>query len=237
MDGILTWVQNIAYYLIFMSVVAALLPGKKYEKYIRFFAGMVLILLVLQPLTSGLNLDEKLKAYYDSFTFQQESGELKQQILGMEEARLNAVIDQYEQAVAMDLSGMADEQELSVRSTEVIINREEGTEEFGQVMSIFMAVAGKKENADYYWSGTKGDNGNANYKPIQPVESIQDIAPVESPTGGPEGAWGQEAVDQKKEAQTETRLQLNTAISRLKKKVVEYYGLEEEFIEIQLEEG
>ena len=37
-----------------MTVVTNLLPDKKYEKYFRLFAGMVLILLVLKPFTGGL---------------------------------------------------------------------------------------------------------------------------------------------------------------------------------------
>ena len=46
MEGLYEWIRNITYYLIFMTVVTNLLPDKKYEKYFRLFAGMVLILLV-----------------------------------------------------------------------------------------------------------------------------------------------------------------------------------------------
>ena len=47
MEGLYEWIRNITYYLIFMTVVTNLLPDKKYEKYFRLFAGMVLILLAV----------------------------------------------------------------------------------------------------------------------------------------------------------------------------------------------
>lgn len=59
MEGIYRWVSNIVYYLIFVTIITNLLPAGKYEKYLRLFAGCILILLVLQPLTGGLRLDEK----------------------------------------------------------------------------------------------------------------------------------------------------------------------------------
>ena len=46
MEELFNWIRNITYYLIFITVVGNLLPDKKYEKYIKLFAGMVLILLV-----------------------------------------------------------------------------------------------------------------------------------------------------------------------------------------------
>lgn len=33
------WIQNIAVYLILVSAVMHAIPGKDYEKYIRFFRG------------------------------------------------------------------------------------------------------------------------------------------------------------------------------------------------------
>ena len=53
MEGIYRWVSNIVYHLIFVTIITNLLPAGKYEKYLRLFAGRILILLVLQPLTGG----------------------------------------------------------------------------------------------------------------------------------------------------------------------------------------
>ena len=38
------WARNILFFMVFLSVISHLLADRSYEKYIRFFAGMVLIL-------------------------------------------------------------------------------------------------------------------------------------------------------------------------------------------------
>lgn len=43
------WIQNIAFYLILVTVVLHAVPGENYKKYIRFFTGLVLILMLLTP--------------------------------------------------------------------------------------------------------------------------------------------------------------------------------------------
>ena len=45
MKAIENWVKDIAFYMIFVTMVMNLLPDPKYEKYLRLFAGAVMILL------------------------------------------------------------------------------------------------------------------------------------------------------------------------------------------------
>lgn len=53
MEAITHWAGNIVSYLVFLTVLTGLLPAHKYEKYIRLFAGCILLLIVLKPLTDG----------------------------------------------------------------------------------------------------------------------------------------------------------------------------------------
>ena len=56
---LLDWARNILFFMVFLSVVSHLLADRSYEKYIRFFAGMVLILITISPLKGGLNFQEQ----------------------------------------------------------------------------------------------------------------------------------------------------------------------------------
>lgn len=49
LDMVYSWMKNIAFYLVIMTAVLEVLPGNTYKKYVRFFTGLVLILLVLSP--------------------------------------------------------------------------------------------------------------------------------------------------------------------------------------------
>ena len=50
LEELFGWIQNIAVYLIVTSAIMHAIPGKEYEKYVRFFSGLVLILLLFTPL-------------------------------------------------------------------------------------------------------------------------------------------------------------------------------------------
>ncbi len=50
LEEIYSWIQNISVYLIVTAAVMHAIPGKEYEKYVRFFSGLVLILLLFTPL-------------------------------------------------------------------------------------------------------------------------------------------------------------------------------------------
>ena len=51
-DQVYGWLQNIAAYLVVVTAVMHAIPGKDYEKYIRFFSGLVLIVLLFMPVLS-----------------------------------------------------------------------------------------------------------------------------------------------------------------------------------------
>lgn len=57
MNAVFDWVRGIVFYLILLTVVSHLVPGKKYEKYIRIFTGMLLVLIVIQPIRAFKGMD------------------------------------------------------------------------------------------------------------------------------------------------------------------------------------
>lgn len=61
MEWISQWAGNLAVYFIFLSAVMNLLPGGEEKKYLRFFLGLLLILLVLKPVLELKNLDTVLE--------------------------------------------------------------------------------------------------------------------------------------------------------------------------------
>lgn len=177
MESLYTWVRNITYYLIFLTVLENLLPSRKYERYVRLFAGMILILLVIQPVLGGMNLEERLAYAFESWTFQQDSSGLDKQLEAGGKQREQTMVRRYEEAVEMDIRRMAEGLGLQVADVQVKIGADEKKDTFGQVTSIRIA-AGK--------SGTELGDG-------------RDQSPY----------------------------------YQLRKKLTEYYGLEDAYVEIQ----
>ena len=60
------WIQNISVYLIVTAAVMHAVPGKEYEKYVRFFSGLVLILLLFTPVLRLAGKEESFYGMYQS---------------------------------------------------------------------------------------------------------------------------------------------------------------------------
>ena len=43
------WLRNLAFYMVLVTAALQLIPNRSYEKYIRFFCGLILVILLLTP--------------------------------------------------------------------------------------------------------------------------------------------------------------------------------------------
>lgn len=155
MDRLYGWIQNIVYYLIFVTMIINLLPAGKYEKYLRLFAGVILILLVIQPITGGLRLEDNIAGIFKTLSFENEAGELKAKLDGMEARRLDELVKRYEASAAEDIERMVSLDGVESKAVSVEINREEGSSDFGKIKRISVLLAGKENRA-----GEKGAGEN-----------------------------------------------------------------------------
>lgn len=228
MGKLYQWVGSILCYLILVSAVRAVLPSGKYEKYIRLFTGMILILLVVQPITGGLELEDRLAYYFEAISFQRESEDLKREILGIEEQRLERVVKEYEGAVEKDVKGMAEDMGFFVEKVEVSIENEQEKENYGEVSHVFMVVRGETDEAG---GQDKEAEGEVEWEKIQ-IGTIE-IEPVEAGGKMSEGKEDgrQEGVEKNVE---KTGGGDGQEVDRLRRKVERYYGLESREVEIEV---
>lgn len=147
MDGLYGLIQNIVYYLIFVTVIVNLLPAGKYEKYLRLFAGCILILLVLQPVTGGLRLEDKIAGIFRTLSFENELGELNVDLEGMESRRMDELVKRYEEAAAEDIERMADAGGFESREVSVEIDRETDSPDFGKIRRVTVCLRADEEEA------------------------------------------------------------------------------------------
>lgn len=211
MSGLYHWVGNITFYLILITVIGSVLPNRKYEKYIKLFGGMVLILLVLKPLTVGLHLEDHIAYSFESNTFRSESKHLEDQILGIEKQRFEEMISNYETAVEKDVTVMATDLGFFCQEAHVTIESERESMEYGKVRNIEMVV--RKEEIP----GTRERSAE--------IPEIEPVAPVQ-------------IGDQKEEKEPKVGKvpEADDTLNRLRRKVEQYYELEAVDVQIRLEE-
>ena len=60
------WMENIAFYLVILVAIMQMIPKNSYQKYIRFFAGMILILMLAGPILRIFGMTELQSTAYQS---------------------------------------------------------------------------------------------------------------------------------------------------------------------------
>lgn len=78
-EAIYTWMKNIVFYLVIITAVLEVLPGMAYQKYIRFFTGLVLMMLLLTPFLSLTEAGEIFPDLYHGYEYEQYKRELQEQ--------------------------------------------------------------------------------------------------------------------------------------------------------------
>ena len=79
MKELYQWLQDLAVYLILVSAILQALPQESYQKYIRFFSGLVLIIL-LTPLLRLTDMEDSFRSRVQEQNMEQESASFLEEI-------------------------------------------------------------------------------------------------------------------------------------------------------------
>ena len=73
------WIRNLAVFYIFFTAVLNLIPDRQYEKYVRFFMGLLLIFMMSTPMFSILGKGQELtESFLNNFSEENKEKELRE---------------------------------------------------------------------------------------------------------------------------------------------------------------
>ena len=218
MEVITHWAGNIVSYLVFLTVLTGLLPAHKYEKYIRLFAGCILLLIVLKPLTDGLRLEERLNYLFTSLSFENEAGELKREMDEIEERRRNMVLSQYEAEASKEAVRVATEAGFSVEKADVELEKDPESEQFASVRSVTVYVAGSEAGME----AAELEENQSSMIEIEKIPPIEISLKQEQKQGEPAAAQAVSWMNGEK-------------IWELQQRLASFYQVEADHVEVRME--
>ncbi|MCD2492614.1 stage III sporulation protein AF [Lacrimispora sp. NSJ-141] len=193
--GFYQWVKNIAAYLIFMSLVLKLLPEGKNVKYIKYFMGMVLVLIVLAPVGKLFRLEDVFSQFETELESQGREEEFREELELKGEEYSSSVISQYEEELAYQVSESLAAAGCGNAAVRVNLDTVNESETFGQVISIEVDFT-MSERA----SKDSGETGS-----IDPVVIEKRKVKILDEDGGEEGDEAGEGEEMEKEPGENTR--------------------------------
>lgn len=143
---IFQWIRSLVCYLILMTMVVNLIPNKKYENYLRLFAGIIFLMLVFAPFGNLNSVEEQVAEAFSRLTFQNEAKILKREIEDIDGARMTKLVEHYADAIESDLERMAEDQECECKHVAVRLDEELESGTFGRVTAVEMTISDKRED-------------------------------------------------------------------------------------------
>lgn len=119
------WMQNLAFFFILMTAVLNCLPENQYRKYVQFFLGMVLMIVMCRPLLQVLDLDQFLSDNLSSQIFEQEVQNSKNSALTVEGVQEDYLTRAYEGEIENQIRILLQEKGITVITADVSLKGEE----------------------------------------------------------------------------------------------------------------
>ena len=138
-DGIYGWLRDVAVFFILMTAVLNILPEAKYRKYVQFFLGLVMVVVLCRPILALGNLESELEDMLGRLTLEEEIDGMQQEVLyGAYEGEIENQIGVFLEGkgmepVEVDVSiGDGSDGEILVERIEVTAGMEMEEEETGK---------------------------------------------------------------------------------------------------------
>lgn len=226
---LLDWARNILFFMVFLSVISHLLADRSYEKYIRFFAGMVLILITISPLKGGLNFQEQAGILFEEFSDFWEKQQAGEVLADVDKNRMGMLFSEYKKETEKRIGEMAEAEGFVCRGAEVTLQERSESSDYGRVEKIRLHLK-KEENVD----------GEQNERDTGGLDKVKSSEKMEGRTDGESNVSVKVEIPDVKAGLSGKKKEIPETGSlqeqQLKRKVAQYYGLEEACVEIWWED-
>ena len=226
---LLDWARNILFFMVFLSVISHLLADRSYEKYIRFFAGMVLILITISPLKGGLNFQEQAGILFEEFSDFWEKQQVGEVLADVDKNRMGVFFSEYKKETEKRIGEMAEAEGFVCRGAEVTLQERSESSDYGRVEKIRLHLK-KEENVD----------GEQNERDTGGLDKVKSSEKMEERTDGESNVSVKVEIPDVKAGLSGKKKEIPETGSlqeqQLKRKVAQYYGLEEACVEIWWED-
>lgn len=71
------WIENVAFYLVILTIAIQMIPNNSYKKYIQFFTGLILIMMLAGPILKIFGAEQEFHDFYESAEYQQKVKEIE----------------------------------------------------------------------------------------------------------------------------------------------------------------
>lgn len=94
MEIIFGYIKNIVYFTLFIDLILIFFPNKNYVKYIKFIAGILLVLVAVEPFVNFDKIQKEIEMSFHKYSLEIVNEEITENLNEMETKILNRVLEQ-----------------------------------------------------------------------------------------------------------------------------------------------
>lgn len=119
------WLQDVAVFFILMTAVLNVLPDAKYRRYVQFFLGLIMLLVLSRPILALGGLDTVLKDTLGALALEEEVRGMEQSRIRVEGMQKETLYRGYEEEIGRQISGYLEGMGVVPVQVEVSIGKKE----------------------------------------------------------------------------------------------------------------
>ncbi len=148
MTFLIDWAKNIVYYILFVKVLVSLMPSGKMSKYFKLFSGVLLIMILIQPLLQLKSFDEKMFTSILKTEMNVDAYNLKKQATTYEQLNNELALKLYIKNTKERIRSIVEESGVDLTAVSLKVNEDASSDRFGEIIEMHLILRKKS-------SGTK----------------------------------------------------------------------------------
>lgn len=141
MGGFYSWIRNIVCFLCIFNILLQILPAESFKKYVRFFGGLILIIMVMEPLADVTHLTENFERAWRLESLREQADGIRITGEGMEELRSEKIREAYQAEVKRQVEEVVRAYGMEPEKTKLEFTQEE--EEAACISGVELRVSGE----------------------------------------------------------------------------------------------
>ncbi|MEE0419003.1 MAG: stage III sporulation protein AF [Lachnospiraceae bacterium] len=142
MEAFYGWIRNIVCFLCILNVFLQVLPGGAFKKYVRFFGGLLLVVIVLNPLAELVKVSGSFEKAWRMESLKEEVDNLELTKQGMEEFRSEKINEAYKKELKRQIEEVVKAYDFSPVDTDITF--EDGEDGVQMIREVALKIAPKQ---------------------------------------------------------------------------------------------
>lgn len=141
MDWLKEWVYNIAILIILMSLIELIMPEKKYKKFIKLILGLIFILVVIEPISLLVGMDNQFEFNLVNSNMALEQESIKSQLDYYNAKQQEIAKEQLSKLLISQVASILESNNILVHEGRVVCKEDQ--DGFGEIDEIKVIVSEK----------------------------------------------------------------------------------------------